>query len=279
MKRIVAFVLFAFLACAASGQNSAPSLWGVVPTVWLVSGDNQAVHTVQVPGSQLRLAGFAPLQVLVRDKFRKPVPNAPVVFSFQKPPRGIGYCVMKSNATPSTDTSLQVAADANGVATLDKLLAYGLGQKASIGCYDAYGPFTVAASYGSFKATFHLTVLPEPWTMTIVSGDNQKQARNTGGPATARFAPLQVALKDSAGKGVPNVQVAFMCSVPVPVKIRCQMDGGLHGVVLAPTDGNGIATLNQMSGNSLWAYYDDGPITVLAHAGEPSVTFHLTVGN
>jgi hypothetical protein len=278
MKRIVACALSTFLALAASGQNSAPSLWGVVPTVWLVSGDNQAVHTVQVPGYQLRLAGFAPLQVLVRDKFRKPVPNAPVVFSFQKPARGIGYCMMDSRANPA-DHSLQVTTDANGVATLDRLLADGLGKKSSIGCYDAYGPFTVAASYNSWKATFHLTVLPEPWTLTIVSGDNQKLARNTGSPAMARFAPLQVAVRDSAGRGVPNVQVAFMCSAPIGSKIVCQIDGGLHGVVLALTDGNGIATLQQMSGNSLWAYYADGPITVLAHAGEPTATFHLTVGN
>ena len=276
MKRLVAFGLSSFLALAAAGQSSAPSPWGTVPSITVVSGNYQQVHTTQVSQFAARVAGFGPLQVIVKDGRRQPLKNVPVVFTCQRPAGG--YCSVDPRGAQNVST-FTVNTDANGVATLDSTSAYGgSDHKLSVVYYDGYGSLTVVAAYGMFKVTFNLTVLPDPWTtLAIVSGDSQKLPRNSGGPPSARFAPVRVALRDSAGRGVANVQVAFLF-LNMPGGMRCQMTSSGYPVPPILTDSNGMATLDQALGNSLWCYFADGPVDVMARAGAVSARIHFTVG-
>jgi hypothetical protein len=264
--------------CALSAlPPPAPPPPPVEQTVTILSGDNQKVQSASIIASNSRFAMFAPLKVSVKDGGTRPLANVAVMFTCQR--LAPGYCLMDPNASVTMNT-LVVHTDANGVATLDRARdLWNSPTPSSVAVYDSWGPFTVTAQYGSHTATFHLTALPDPWTLSIASGDNQKLPRTTkpGGEfPTADFAPLQVAVKDNAGKPLGGVPVRFICSHPAAM--ACQIDP-IASDTTVMSDGNGIATLQKMAGKSISAYYLDGPVTIGATYGSASTTFHLTVGH
>ena len=115
--------------------------------------------------------------------------------------------------------------------------------------------------------------------LTIVGGDNQSVNRaGTQVPGgTATFKPLQVQLTDTAGKPVAGADVAFVCGSK-PNAMACQLSPAGGGGVRVKTDAKGVATLNQMGGNSASAYYASGKMPIVASADlAPPVTFALTV--
>jgi hypothetical protein len=269
-----------------SGHQIWRSLAGGPPpppdnTVTILSGDNQQAQPLGIIASPTKVAAFEPLKVSVKDGGVRPLANARVTFTCQNIPPG--WCTLETYA-PTGRNALDVVTDANGVATLDKMsiepFTFVAGQK-SVAMWDTWGPVTVTAAYGTHTATFHLNVAKDAWVVTVVSGDNQKAARVSpaNGILTAVFAPLQVAVKDTAGRGVANVDVKFTCQAPSGMV--CQLTGGGAANIAVKTDGNGIATAAQLGGNaaSAMAYYADGPITIAVNAGAATTAFHLTVGN
>ncbi len=113
-------------------------------------------------------------------------------------------------------------------------------------------------------------------TMTRISGDNQQVARAgyeiPGG--RARFEPLVVQVVDDSGKPIARAPVTWVAQAPRGM--ACQLDPAGHGLARTVTDADGKATLNQMSGKSVYVYYASGKFRVTALHGDASVTFHLT---
>lgn len=131
-------------------------------------------------------------------------------------------------------------------------------------------------------------------TMTIVEGNNQTVERtkeHDDKTLFARFEPLQVIIKDSGGKRLKNVRVAFSVDEKSQTD-PCQATeiGGHSNLVYVMTDKKGIATLSIMWNHStakhddmklnksVSAYHGDGPFSVIATHGETTVCFNLTVG-
>ena len=131
-------------------------------------------------------------------------------------------------------------------------------------------------------------------TMTIVEGNNQMVERTKEHDDTtlfARFEPLQVIIKNSAGERLKNVRVAFSLYEKSKTDPCQSIDiGGESNLVYVMTDKKGIATLsinwNHSTGNnndmklnkSVRACHKDGPFSVIATHGETTVCFNLTVG-
>ena len=242
----------------------------------IVGGDNQSVNRAgtQVPGGT---AVFKPLQVLLTDNAGKPVTGADVAFVCGSKPSG-----MACQLSPAGGGGVRVKTDAKGIATLNQMG----GNSAS--AYYASGKMPIVASADlAPPVTFNLTVLdavgpPPPVAgakMTVVSGDGQKAPRlnKAGGPPSATFAPLQVKVTDAGGKPLGGVQVTWTCAKPG--QMACQSEPSGASPTVTPTDGNGVATLNKMGGNSVSAYYADGAIKMTASYGAANVAFNLTVGN
>lgn len=151
-------------------------------------------------------------------------------------------------------------------------------------------------------------------TMTILKGDGQTVKRTQDQDdttLTARFEPLQVSIKDFAGKPLKNVRVLFQSAKTIDPCPAVQMTASGPDLVYVMTDKHGVATLSLMwnhssskdssddkvkrrksdrkmkrdksdsemkRNKSIAAYHSDGPFSILATFGETKVTFHLTVG-
>jgi hypothetical protein len=150
-------------------------------------------------------------------------------------------------------------------------------------------------------------------TMKIISdGQKLKRIKDQDDPIlTARFAPLQVSIKNSAGKLLKNVRVLFQVDKTSDPCQAVQITADGSQVVYVMTDKHGVATLslrwNHSTSNydidrkkkrekayrklkfiksdtkmkrdkSVEAYHMDGPFSILATYGENKVCFHLTVG-
>ncbi|HEY5306123.1 MAG TPA: hypothetical protein VIJ52_05575, partial [Pseudolabrys sp.] len=117
-------------------------------------------------------------------------------------------------------------------------------------------------------------------TLTIVSGDGQHAPRESsryleGG--MAQFAPLRVALRDAAGKGIANAPVTFRCNHDPAMACQLTPPGTDNGTLMVKTNSNGIASLDQMLGKSIQTYYQDGSFTVTASYRNRAVTFNLSM--
>ena len=132
-------------------------------------------------------------------------------------------------------------------------------------------------------------------TLTMTKGDGQVVIRSRhggSGLAKAIFEPLMVRVKDSAGKPLVNVRVLFQSDeatcIPNPA---VQITPGGEKLLYVMTDEHGDATLGIMPngipntsdprfkmGQSINAYYEDGPFTIIASFGDAKVLFHLVVG-
>ena len=234
----------------------------------IVSGDKQSVQRSgeQVPGG---IANFGAMSVVVKDKAGKPVPGVRVNFQCGPKPNAMA-CQMDDNSSVGNT-------DANGVRTLKSVRAYYASGKMPI----------VVSGDNTNQVTFDLAVLDAPpppaavagATMAIGSGDGPKVARGATarGIPTARFAPLQVSVKDGAGKPIANARVVFDCGSK-PQGLACQTEPSGAAGATVYTDANGIATANKMGGNSATAYYADGPFTIVAKYGAANATFKLTAG-
>jgi len=116
-------------------------------------------------------------------------------------------------------------------------------------------------------------------TLTIAGGDMQRLPRQGSqvGGGIARFAPLSVLLRDAKGKGISNAPITFHCNKVGQMSCQLTPGGGENGTLTVHTDGNGVATLNQMGGRSLSLYYADGAFTMAVSYRNLGVTFHLAV--
>lgn len=116
--------------------------------------------------------------------------------------------------------------------------------------------------------------------LAIVSGDGQQVVRSGDQPpgGIAAFAPLQVRASDVLGQPDPGVTVTFSPGTHPPMMAtQLTPSGGSSVSVVAGPDG--VATLDQMGGNSVNCYYDQGPFQIFATAeGGKTATFNLMVG-
>jgi Concanavalin A-like lectin/glucanases superfamily len=131
---------------------------------------------------------------------------------------------------------------------------------------------------------------PRATTIGILSGNNQFQPRvsTSDGVPTATFAPLSVSVQSIGGIPAPGQSVTWTSASHAPMAVQMKPSGETSCVTVA--DARGVATLNQMGGDSITAIGADGPFTVMAAlpgvvgdfgrivAAGASVTFNLTVG-
>jgi hypothetical protein len=244
-------------------------------TFTIVSGDNQAaLRAMTVDGTAE--ASFAPLSVRLTDSAGAPLSGQQISWSPGSNPAGMAVQIDPSGAAP-----VIVTTDSNGVATLQ-----GMGGS-SVLAYFCDGDFTVVASYGTASATFHLGVsgvAPPAVTGTIISGNNQSMPRTGTEPpgGIATFAPLQVKVQYAQGNPVSGIQVSFIAGDAngETGAIAVQMSPSGDSGVTTTTDSNGIATLNQMGGSSMTAYYASGSFTVTVSIPRGNqVTFTETVAS
>ena len=119
---------------------------GFAQTMKRISGDKQEVARAgyDIPGGR---AKFDPLVVRLIDASGKPIAGVRVTWVAQSP-QGMACQSEPSSAAPTT-----TATDAEGKSTLNKMGGD------SVHVYYASGKFTMTASYGDAKVTFHLTAL------------------------------------------------------------------------------------------------------------------------
>ena len=236
----------------------------------LVSGDNQ--NAARMPtASAIDTAEFAPLSVKVTNN-GQPVPNVQITWTCAHPG------AMACQSEPSGASPIVTTTDGNGVSVLNKM-----GGK-SVSAYYADGAITMTATYGKASTAFHLTVAPAPASaaatlsvLTVGAGNNQivKRGGSDIPGGKANFGPLSVTLKNAAGKPVSGARVNFLCQTSNPA-MACQLSPAGGGGVPVTTDANGVATLNQMGGNSITVYYASGKFTVQAAAdGAKAASFSL----
>jgi hypothetical protein len=240
----------------------------------IVSGDKQSAQRTgtELPGG---VATFGPLTVQVTDPAGKPLSGVRVSFICKQP------AAMACQFTPAGGGGVTLTTDAAGNATLNQM-----GGKSARAYYASGKMPIVVSGDNTNQVTFDLTVLDAPpppapiagATMTVVSGNGQKVPRtNTAsGIAIAAFGPLQVAVKDSAGKPLPGVQITWSCAAPA--QMACQTEPSGARPTLTTTDANGVATLNKMGGKSVSIYYADGPFTITASHGAAKAAFQLSAG-
>jgi hypothetical protein len=232
-------------------------------------GGNGQTHPRVMTSSGIATAKFDAMTVQLRDSQGEPLAGEKV--SWSTPPSAMAVQMEPSGASPCITVT-----DSNGVATLNKMAGK------SIEAYYADGGFTVTASYGEASQTFEGTVggeAPEGVTVSIVSGDHQSVPRTgldiPGGRAS--FAPLQVKVVDTAGQPVSGATIGFAVGSN-PAGMAVQMHPLYGGGLRVVTDGSGIATLNQMGGNSMTCYYAMGNFTITATPdGGNQVSFSLNV--
>jgi hypothetical protein len=257
-------------------------LFGATPTIHaenvlsIVSGDKQ---TAQRLGDESDgTAEFEALSVVVKDQAGKPVPNVSIKFQGGS---GIPSEMCYNLAGEGGDRSTSLTSDENGVAVLND--SY---NGKSVYAYYATGklPILVTAQDCN-QVVFDLTVTDPPAipaiagaTMEITAGNNQKVKRDTGDPAKAYFKPLQVTVKDSAGKPLGGVKVLFKQHgwKTEGMAVSLQPCGFDHATITTGDDG--VATLKYNNDKSVRGYYADGPITILASYGTAEAKFKLTVG-
>jgi hypothetical protein len=241
----------------------------------IVSGDKQ---TAQRLGDDADgHAEFEALSVVVKDQAGKPVPNVTVKFD-----GGSGIpSKMAYQFSGRGDDSMSLTSDEKGVVVLNKL-----GGGKSVLAYYATGKLPIAVTAQDCnQVVFDLTVTDPPAipaiagaTMEITAGNNQKVKRDTGDPATAYFKPLQVTVKDSAGKPLGGVKVLFKQHgwKPEGMAVSLQPCGFDHATITTGDDG--VAALKYNNDKSVRGYYADGPLTILASYGTAEAKFKLTVG-
>jgi hypothetical protein len=257
------------------------SLLGVTPMVHaenvlsIVSGDKQ---TAQRLGDEAGgYANFEALSVVVKDQAGKPVPNVSVKFEGGSGiPSGLAY-----QFNGRCDKKISLTSDEKGVVVLNKV-----GDGKSVLAYYATGklPILVTAEDCN-EVVFDLTVTDPPTipaiagaTMEITAGNNQKVKRNTEDPATAYFKPLQVTIKDSAGKPLGGVKVLFKQHGWKNEDMAVSLQPCGYNYAIVTTGDDGVATLKYNDDQAVRGYYADGPFTILASYGTAEVKFKLTVG-
>jgi hypothetical protein len=112
--------------------------------------------------------------------------------------------------------------------------------------------------------------------LTIASGNNQIQplAMLANGAIVA-FAPLSVRLTDNIGNPLAGKQISWSANGPAAMRPQLNM---YYTSATSTTNANGIATLDQLNGNSAYALNTEGAFTIVASSGSASVTFNLSVG-
>jgi len=236
----------------------------------ILSGNHQRLARIPVGSS--RIAEFEPLRMRVTDAAGHPVPGVELRVEKTDAPRGM--MVLLGGPDPYAPTLITTGED--GVASLDR-------SGKSVRCYTDDGPVRVLVTAGRLSAVFDLTVvplgnLPAGSTLSIVSGNHQRVPRRPSGinGGTAIFEPLQVRLTASHGQPLPDVEIGFTQGTETPT-LAVQFEPYGHSRVNVVTDANGMATLQHMDGKGLYAYYDDGPIIVVAAAGVLKAVFELEV--
>ncbi len=231
-----------------------------------LSGNNQSLLLTgsTPPGG---IANFAPLTATVTDGYGNPIVCAPgsasgcaqVTWTCIHP----GAMICQIDPTSTTAPSTTTTTDSAGKTTLNKI------NGASVSAYQATGPITVTAAYGTVaSATFHLTVATPPPTaaLNVISGNAQTVTRVNG---TATFAPLGVFLMSPTYQPIPGQTVTFVCSAPSGLTCRPAMSS----TTTAGRSGTAAFSGLQVSGTGA-----GGVVTVTAMApGASSAIFQLTV--
>jgi hypothetical protein len=275
MKSVLRTSLVGVFALA-SVALAQPTLAANTNIVTIVSGDHQSATRSgnAVPGG---IASFGPLTVLVTNLAGRPAAGVRVNFVCNAPGQ------MACQLQPAGGASAFGISDAQGHVVLNQMG----GQSVSV--YYAGGPFGIDVTGDTFaKVSFALTALtptPAPIpvvnnpTLTIVSGNNQTSARKGSEPpgGVASFGALTVLLKDGSGKPSPNVPITFSCHAPAAMACQLTPSGADRGTLAVNTNAQGEATLNQMGGSSISAYYADAAFTMTATYEKTSVTFNLAV--
>jgi len=237
------------------------------PSLTITLGDNQT-GILMMAEHGFPVALFTPVAAVLRDASGAPLAGEAVAWSVGETPANMGIQLDPHGTTPVITTT-----DEHGVATLDRMRGSALSA-----FYDS-GAFVLEARYGRAVAAAHLVVAP-PLALTtkIMGGDNQSVARTgsrvPGGEA--RFAPLEVRVRDSLGEPAAGVKVVFTAQGPTSMMI--QLTPGQDEVDLV-TDAEGRATLDRMDGGSSICRGCDGEfkIVVTATGGKPVVAHYSVV--
>ncbi|HEX8641557.1 MAG TPA: Ig-like domain-containing protein [Allosphingosinicella sp.] len=254
----------------AEGAEPVAFALSVSPSkIAIVSGNGQTQPRV-IRADGIAVARFEPLVVQVRDAYGTPLRDVKVTWSADGP----GW--MARDLDPYGSKQVATRTDDRGFATLNAMFG------SSAWVYYADGYFSVAARSDDALVTFDMMVggaLPAANLLAIVGGDGQQVPRvgehPPGGIAT--FAPLAVRLTDPSGAPLPGREVVFREGDPNS-PMACQMSPNSGGGFRARTDGDGVAILDGMGGNSINAYYASGPMPVVAGADNSNlVTFALSV--
>ena len=127
-------------------------------TITKVKGDGQRLVRKKHKDFDTITAIFEPLIVKVKDAAGKPLVNVRVLFQPDKATKILGQAVQ---IVPSGDNLLYVMTDKRGDATLG-IMSNGTKEpdaddmKQSVHVYYEDGPFTIIASFGDQKVSFHL---------------------------------------------------------------------------------------------------------------------------
>lgn len=249
-------------ACAGASVTMNQTVGGLAaPALHLAitEGNNQRAFRTgtEVPGGT---ALFAAMQVRLTNGAGQPIAGQRV--NFITHPSSPGMAVQNDPGYFLTD--------GNGYATSNSM-----DNGAGVKCYYAEGPFTITVNTDNAQSvTFNGTVTPTPQSVTIQSGNGQLRAPIN---SAAVFAPLSVQVKGSSGAPLAGLPVTWSITSQAS-GMTLQIDPAHSNPCTSMTDGNGIATLNKMGGNSIQLQGGQGNIYVAATCGPASASFHLIAG-
>jgi hypothetical protein len=197
---------------------------------------------------QITLLGtqfIQPLQVTVRDSTGNPTGGAVVTFAV--PSSGASASLSAATAVTNAAGQASVTATANRVA----------------------GTYLVTASVGGSAASFTLT---NTQIASIAATGGTPQSTAVGTPFTA---PLEVTVRDSAGRPVSNVAVFF--SAPSSDRATAALSDTLsRGGSRVTTNASGMARVTATANNIVGSYTVGASVTISGTTTILSTTFSLT---
>ncbi|HEU5003406.1 MAG TPA: hypothetical protein VFW71_11600 [Actinomycetota bacterium] len=235
-------------------------------TLTIISGDNQTVSAIMTEHG-FPMATFAPVAAALRDASGAPLAGEEVSWSVGETPGNMGIQLDPHGRSP-----LVVTTDEAGVATLDHM------RGSALSAFYDWGSFDLMARHGRAAAAAHLSVAPPlSLTTSIIAGDNQQVQRSAAraGGAQARFAPVQIRVKDSEGQPAVGIPVVFTAVSPADMIV--ELTPGQEEATVT-TDAEGIATLDLMDGDSMVCHGADGDFKITVRpTGSKQVVAHQTV--
>lgn len=248
-------------------------------TLTVISGNYQTQPRMSQPDGFSK-ATFMPISVQLKDDANNPLGgrqillDTPMTYAYQIYIRTTDEHGIMPSSLPLNGHQGILYTDNNGIANFD------------MSVYIGDGAFTINAHCENAAVNIHATVCyPSPnlplgssYVLSIVEGNKQYVSRKGTDvrDRIAKFAALKVKVVKQDGTPAPNILVTFQEFGPKPMAIALLAQGITPAYDV--TNDQGIATLNQMEGNSVECYLAIGKFTINATIGNMApVTFDLEV--